>query len=259
MRMIDKLPKTPNLNEKLVRMITGLLFLKDVSMGRSGHYNKFDPETILQIMGNIAFIKDMMKGNCELNIPAQPILPKLVISGGINPAYKEDSQETNLVKMLYTEGGKYDWNDVLTIPEAEIINKRLSENKYNPFKTQTYLETNSTNLKENITMTHNAGFYNGVKDLRLFTTKENTLRAVATARKHLPNMSVATLSYVPTVPSMGVKVDEENWAKHPLSQQYVYGEFLRVVKYAEMQEIILTDVEANKLNNIVNEFASMEK
>ena len=259
MRIIEKLPKTPNLNEKLVRMITGLLFLKDVSMGRSGHYNRFDPETVLQIMGNIAFIKDMTRENTQLSIPAQPVLPKLVISGGINPAYKEDTEETKFVKMLYTEGGKYDWNDVLTKPEAEIINKRLSENKYNPFKPQTYLETKSTNLKENILMTRDAGFYNGVKDLRLFTTKENTLRALATARKHLPNMNVATLSYTPTVPSMGVKVDEENWAKHPLSQQYVYGEFLRVVKYAEMQEIVLSDVEANKLNNIINELASMEK
>lgn len=184
--------------------------------------------------------------------------PKLVISGGINPAYKENTPETALVKQLYTANGR-DWNDVLTISEAEIINNRLMQDKFNPFNSQTYLETKSTNVKENIIMTRDAGLYNGVKNLHLFTTKENTLRAVATARKYLSNVSISSVSYTPTVPQMGVRVDEENWAKHPLSQQYVYGEFLRVVKYSEMQEIVLTETEIMNLNSIINTLKNNQK
>lgn len=259
MRMIDKLPKTPNLNEKLVRMITGLLFLKNIGIGRPEYYG-YDPKILLQIMGNIAFLNDMFIDNTQLNLSAQPSLPNLLISGGINPAYKENTEETNLVKMLYTEGGKKDWNDVLTIPEAEIINNKLKTMKYNPWEKSVLLETESTNLKENITKSRDAGFYDGVMQLRLFTTKENSLRAVATARKHLPNLEdLASISYTPTIPQMGIKVDEENWAKHPLSQQYVYGEFLRVVKYSEEKDILLTDTEQTQLNAIINEFALNSK
>ena len=256
MRVIDKLPKTPNLNEKLVRMITGLLFLKDAHIGNNGEYGKFDAKTVLQIMGNIAFLNDMFNGN-KLNVNISKI-PKLVISGGINPAYKENTQETALVKQLYTMDGK-DWNDVLTIPEAKIISNRLSKDKFNPFISQIYLETNSTNLKENITMSRDAGFYNGIKDLFLFTTKENTLRSVATARANLHDVNIASVSYTPTIPTMNIKVDESNWAKHPLSQQYVYGEFLRVVKYSEEKDILLTDTEQTKLNAIINEFTLNSK
>ena len=256
MRIIDKLPKTPDLNEKLVRMITGLLFLKDAKIGKENQYEKFDMETVLQIMGNIAFLDNMFNGN-RLNVDISRT-PKLVISGGINPEYKENTQETVLVKQLYTLNGS-DWNDVLTIPEAEIINNRLSEDKFNPFRSQTYLETKSTNIKENISLSRDLGFYDGVKELYLFTTKENTLRAVATARKHLSNIDISSVSYTPAIPAMGVKVDEENWAKHPLSRQYVYGEFLRVVKYTEIQEITLTETEMANLGNIINALRDSER
>ena len=253
MRIIDKLPRTPKLNEKLVRMITGLLFLRDARLGNSENYGKIEPETVLQIMGNIAFLDDMFNGN-KLNVEVSSV-PRLVISGGINPAYRDNTKETALVKQLYTSGGKRDWNDVLTKPEAKIINDRLNQNKYNPFVANTYLETTSTNLRENITFSKERGFYTGAKNLYLFTTKENTLRAVATARKYLPDMkNISSMSYTPTVPTMGVRVDEDNWANTPISQSYVYGEFLRVVKYYETNEILLTETENSKMFSILREF-----
>ena len=48
MRMIDKLPKTPNLNEKLVRMISGLLFLKNIGIGRPEYYG-YDPKILFAV------------------------------------------------------------------------------------------------------------------------------------------------------------------------------------------------------------------
>ena len=177
MRNIDKLPTPPNLDEKLIRMISDLLFLNnrpfnnvDFSDSFSGrpeyvkdHFSgrwrcigswPYSMESVLQIMGNIAFLKDMFCYDKSLNIKDKylPGLPRLIITGGIQPEYKNDTEETRFVKKLYTENGKYDWNDVLTRPQSSIINSRLQNvgcNFWSGYKIR--LDTKSTNTKENIT------------------------------------------------------------------------------------------------------------
>lgn len=58
------------------------------------------------------------------------------------------------------------------------------------------------------------------------------VRAKLTAEAVL-GKDVSVVGYAPTVPSMGIKVDADNWAKNPLSVQYVWGEVLRLKSYSD--------------------------
>ena len=115
----------------------------------------------------------------------------IIISGGINPNYKENSQETELVKNLYVAGGKRNWHDALTIPEAEIIQKELNNIG---IQKSLLLETTSTNSKENFQNASELGYYKEVKHLTILTTKENTLRAKLTAQQNLPQFKESQIS-----------------------------------------------------------------
>ena len=286
MRNIDKLPETPHFDEKLVRMISDLLFLNnrpfnsyDFSTGlfrcpiyvndrfcggrKLIDYWPYNMEAVLQIMGNIAFLKDMFCGDYSLNIKDKylPGLPRLIITGGIQPEYKNDTEETRFVKKFYTEKGKYDWNDVLTRPQSVIIKSRLQDVMYNFWSGRDILlDTKSTNTKENITIPKESGWYNNIKHLRLFTTAESALRVLATAKKYLPSIhDIATITYMPTLPELNIRVDKQNWALHPLSQRYVYGELLRVIEYDKTGEIQLSHKSKKKLRNIVDELRAKQK
>ena len=161
-----------------------------------------------------------------------------------------------MVQTLYTQSGKYDWQEVLTTPESVIINNRLQKIQYNPWRNEKkpLLETQSTNAKGNIAMVDKMGGYKEIEQLRLFTTAESSLRVIAIARNQLPTLkNIASISYTPTFPELGAICDKQNWVKHPLSQRYVYGELLRVIKYDETGEIELTHNEKQKLYNIVCE------
>ena len=251
MRIIDKLPKAPKFNENIVKLITAFLFLKDAD------FKTIKPDSAIQIMGNIAFLDNLSSKSLEVakTNPSHDI----IISGGINPVYKENNQETNLVKMLYSNGGKRNWNDVLNMSEAEIINRELNQKG---LTNNTKLETNSTNSKENFQNTTSIGYYEEAQNLYIITSKENTLHAKLTASKYATQFkykNIATIGYISTVDAMGIKVDEEHWADNELSKQYVYGEFLRVVKYSEMGEIPLTRTKLNELNNIIVALQQLEK
>ena len=260
MRLISKLPDVPNLSEKSIRMISDLLFIDDKPFYYNKSYDfcylgpdvwgKYDPKFALQIMGNIAFLKDMFSEEVITKIKNMRFTSKIIFTGGINPEYRKDTEETRYVKKLYTENGKYDWNDVLTTPQSEIMYNRCPL----CLGQKPRLEKESTNTKENFTKVKEAGWYEIVEHLRLLTTAESTLRVLATARKHLPDLQdIATISYTPTFPEKGLRCDKENWAASPLSQQYVYGELLRVIKYDEMGEIKLKYNKKRALYNIIRE------
>ena len=250
MRIIDKLPKTPKFNETIVRLITAFLFLKDQE-------GKFYPETILQIMGNIAFLDNL--SHKALNVIKENPDTNIIISGGINPNYKENSQETGLVKKLYVAGGKRNWHDALTIPEAEIIQKELNNIG---IQKSLLLETTSTNSKENFQNASELGYYKEAKHLTILTTKENTLRTKLTAQQNLPQFKesqISTIGYTASVDALGIKVDENHWAENELSKQYVYGEFLRIAKYTEMGEISLSEKQLINLENIIKSLNKYQK
>lgn len=242
MRMINKLPQTPKLNDKIIYLITSLLFLKDKKT--------LPNDTMYQIFGNLAFLDDMTAKVKEIGNDKN-----MIISGGINPEYKNDTQETQFIKMLYTKGGAKNWNDVLNNSEAEIIKKELI---LAGVKNNFILEKESTNCKENITKCLDAGLYKDTKNLAIITTKEQTLRAKLTAKKYLPDIDVSTIGYTARVKNMDISVDENNWMKHPLSQQYVWGEFLRIAKYSSMGEFNLTETMQNKVNLIINEIEKLK-
>ena len=155
--------------------------------------------------------------------------------------------------MLYTMGGKYDWNDVLTKPEAVIINERLQKCYHNPWvgDKAPLLETESINFKDHFVNVKKMGGYKDVEQLRIFTTAESSLRAVATARKQLPDIQdIASISYTATFPALKLVCDKEHWANHPLSQQYVCAELAKVSEYHKKGDIALTHTEAKKLYDI---------
>lgn len=257
--------QTIKLDEQLVRMISDLLFVHSRMCGRlhdvENKYGVFgrlkqwgyDKQSVLQIMGNNGFLHNMFDYSPSFNIGAQPILPRLIISGGINPKYKIDNEETKFCKMLYTMGGKYDWNDVLTKPEAIIIYERLQKCSHGWVGERApLLETTSTNFKDHFVNVDKLGGYKDVEQLRIVTTAESALRAVATARKQLPKINdIAPLSYVATLPQMNLTCDKEHWANHPLSQQYVCAELAKVVEYNNKGDIKLTYREEKKLHDIV--------
>ena len=259
MRLIDKLPQVPDLNEKSIRMITDFLFLPDKPFGSL----KKGDESVLQIMGNIAFLKDVFHDNVLSKIYTYYTnIPRLIITGGINPAYTQDNEEVRLVKSLYTEDGEYDWNDVLTIPQSVIMNNRLQSKIGNPWvdEKQPLLETKSTNTKENFMAVKGAGWYKNVKHLRCLTTAESGLRVLATARKQVPELTdIGIISYAPTFPKYNLICDKENWAKDDLTKRYVYGELLRVIKYDEFGDIVLFDSEKRKLLDIAQELFEKQR
>lgn len=258
MRSIDKLPIVPDLSEKSIRMITDFLFVPDKPFTGSGNGN----ESVLQIMGNIAFLKDMFHDNVMSKIYSYYTeLPRLIITGGISPFYTQDNEEVRLVKSLYAEDGKYDWNDVLTTPQSVIMNNRLQSKAGNPWfgAKKPLLETKSTNTMENFLMVRSMDGYRGATQLRMLTTTESSLRVLGTARKWTNISDIGTISYTPTFPKYNLVCDRENWAKQPLTQRYVYGELLRVIKYNDVRDIILTDVEKAKLKDIVNELTKQHE
>lgn len=257
-----KLPAI-KLDEQLVRMISDLLFVRSRMCGRWDDNDKtsvfgrlkkvgYDKQSVLQIMGNNGFLHNMFDYGPSFNIGAQPILPRLIISGGINPKYKIDNEETKFCKMLYTMGGKYEWNDVLTKPEAIIIYERLQKCSHGWTGDQApLLETESINFKDHFVNVNKLGGYQDVEQLRIVTTAESSLRAVATARKQLPDIQdIAPISYTATFPALKLVCDKEHWANHPLSQQYVCAELAKVSEYHKKGDIALTHTEAKKLYDI---------
>lgn len=255
--------QTIKLDEQLVRMISDLLFIRSRMCGRWDDNDKtsvfgrlkkvgYDKQSVLQIMGNNGFLHNMFDYSPSFNIAAQPILPRLIISGGINPKYKIDNEETKFCKMLYTMGGKYDWNDVLTKPEAIIIYERLQKCSHGWTGDRApLLETESINFKDHFVNVNKLGGYKDVEQLRIVTTAESGLRAVATARKQLPDIQdIAPISYTATFPALKLVCDKEHWANHPLSQQYVCAELAKVSEYHKKGDIALTHTEAKKLYDI---------
>lgn len=227
MRDISKLPNTPVLNEEIVRIITVMLFIKNKT--------SMDVDSLLQIMGNIAFLPDMVR-----DFPSA--YKNVLVSGGKNPNYKENNQEVGLVKMLYTSTGN-DWNDVFEKSEAEIIKGEFDKKGFDT--TAWKLENESTNVKENFEKSKDAGFYNGVEKLVIYTTNESMVRAKLTAQSLSDDKNVDVVGYTPTIPSMGIKVDADNWAKNPLSAQYVWGEVLRLKNYSDKGDFKLDDPTAS--------------
>ncbi|MBD5405819.1 hypothetical protein HDR59_04720 [bacterium] len=215
MRDISKLPNTPVLSEEIVRIITVMLFIKSKT--------SLEADSLLQIMGNIAFLPDMVR-----DFPSA--YKNVLISGGKNPNYKENNQEVGLVKQLYTATGN-DWNDVFEKSEAEIIKGEFDKKGFDT--TAWKLERESTNVKENFEKVKSTGFYNGVEKLVIYTTNESMVRAKLTAQSVLDDKNIDVVGYTPTIASMGIKVDAENWAKNPLSAQYVWGEVLRLKNYSD--------------------------
>ena len=242
MRDISKLPNTPILNEEIVNIITVMLFI-------SGGIFMSEPNTLLQILGNIAFLPDMVNG-----FPSG--YKNVLVSGGKNPNYKENNQEVGLVKMLYTSTGN-DWNDVFVKSESEIIKSEFDKKGVDT--TAWKLESESTNIKENFEKSKEAGFYDGIKKLVVYTTRESVVRTKFTAKSVLKDKDIAVVGYAPTIPSMGIKVDSDNWAKNPLSAQYVWGEVLRLKNYSDKGDFKLNSRVSFLLNKLSEAIKSKEK
>lgn len=234
MRNISKLPNIPALNEEIVRIVTAMLFVNNEL--------SIEPNTLLQIMGNVAFLPDMIKG-----FPIK-YYENVLVSGGKNPYYKEDNNEVDFVEMLYTANGN-DWNDVFVKSEAEIIKNEFDKNGVETAHWK--LEKKSTNTKENFKASKKAGFYKGVDNLVIYTTNESMVRAKLTAESMLKNAKVSVVGYTPTVSSMGIKVDFDNWAKNPLSVKYVWGEILRLKQYSDKKDFKLDAQTANLMNRLL--------
>ena len=99
MRLIDKLPQRPNLNESLVRIITTFLFVHATKNEKlPDYYTEINnPNTLLQIMGNIAFLHDLVpEAKRAISATTEPephkntVPPKTtIISGGIIYTFQE--------------------------------------------------------------------------------------------------------------------------------------------------------------------------
>ena len=271
MRMIDKLPKTPNLNESLVRIITTFLFTHTANDNKNADYSTqiTEPNTLLQIMGNIAFLHDLVPAAKKIILAQKQSTEKIypphttIISGGINPAYKENNAETAMVKQLYTANGKRSWNDVQNIPEAKIIEQELANAGVKEHGV--ILETKSTNLKENIQYAEKFRVYETSKHISMLTSVESAVRTRATARKVLGNKNnISVMTYTPTIPNTSIAVSGDSntrnfWALNDISKQYVYGELLRVIKYSETKEITLSESEEKYVSLILDKFQEYQK
>ena len=152
--------------------------------------------------------------------------------------------------MLYTANGN-DWNDVFVKSEAEIIKGEFDKNGMNTSAWK--METESTNVKENFEKSKDAGFYDGIKNLVIYTTNESMVRAKLTAEAFLKDKNVSVVGYAPSIASMGIKVDAENWANQPLSSQYVWGEVLRLKAYSDKGDFDLDKRTSNLMYALLSE------
>lgn len=243
MKTIDKLPSLPRFNNKIVCLITALLFLKDK--------DNLPKDTVYQILGNIAFLDTLVEKVKTIGSDNN-----VIISGGINPKYKKQNLETNFVKTLYTKGGERNFNDVLNKSEAKIIKKELLKNNIN---NNYLLEEESTNCKENITKSLDANLYKNVKELAIITTNENTLRAKLTAEKYLPNVNISTIGYTASIKDKNINVDKNNWMKNDFSKQYVWGEFIRIVTYSNNNEFKLAGLDSILVNKVLEEINRLNR
>ena len=273
MRLIDKLPQKPNLDESLVRIITTFLFVHATKNEKLPDYYAEinNPNTLLQIMGNIAFLHDLVpeakraiSATTEPNPHKNTVPPKTtIISGGINPAYGENNAETTMVKQLYTAGGKRKWDDVRHIPESKIIRRELANAGIH--NKGIILESKSTNLKENIQNAKELGLYNNANHISMLTSAENAVRTRATARKILGDTNnVSVMTYTPTIPNTNIAINGDSsaknfWALNEISQQYVYGELLRVIAYSETKEITLSTYEEEYVSLILRKLQSQQR
>ena len=60
-------------------------------------------------------------------------------------------------------------------------------------------------------------------------------RCLRTLRKFFPSQTLSPIIYAAEYD--GVKVSKENWYKHPVSKGRVYGEYLRIIRYAARGDI----------------------
>lgn len=247
MREISKLPSAPVFDEKLVRMVSDLLFLPDATDTK---------RKMFQILGNIAFLDRLVEKFRSIDFGADTKRNRyprwIIISGGINPEYgnNPDSEETRLVRSLFTASGR-DWDTVLTTPESNIIKNELEKSGAGFFA---YLETKSTNMRDYFTNSKVLGFYDGKVFWRpsrfaprlyrsdalvLMTTAEATLRAKLSAEAALPHVKVETISYDAAAPMIGAEVSREKWGGNETSRRFVWGEVLRLEHYAGKGDIKL--------------------
>ena len=133
---------------------------------------------------------------------------------------------TGLSGRLYHETGQ----PLASIMRDELIARGVSSDVI-------LVQARSTNTLEDVTFSLDVLEQHNIspESIAFLCKAHHSGRCLRTLRKFFPFQTLSPITYVAEYD--GVKVSKEDWYQHEVSKGRVYGEYLRIIEYAERGDI----------------------
>lgn len=212
-REIDKTPEVPSLAEASIPLLAQLCFREDDAV---------QPSDWLFVFGSYKAahqITDALKIYLPLNSTT-----KVMLTGG----------ETNP-----------------GIIESEFILQRIQPDQY-PNVTF-YTETQSTNTLDNVRGALDIADFHTAKTIAFLCKSHAAGRGYLTLRKFFPETTLLQNTYDTHYPEMQEPLSRDNWHKTEKGIKQVWGEYLRIKKYGERD-----DIEYDEVKGLIDQIGSLQ-
>lgn len=207
-REIPRNPKTPELNDEVIALLTDLCFRKDDPPQEADMLFIFSSPIYTKKVAALA--KDMLIGG---------LIQKVFVTGGV-PEYKDSR---TIVK-----------------PEAELLLELLSPQNFP--SVQFFTENRSHNTLENVTEAMRVYDFRDVKKLWFIFKSHAAGRGYLTLRRFLPDAVLLQRTLDFQYEGVDLPLTRENWHTFPFGRERVWGEYLRIREYGQRGDIAFDEV-----------------
>ncbi|MEI7498386.1 MAG: ElyC/SanA/YdcF family protein [Candidatus Falkowbacteria bacterium] len=213
MREIDRNPTTPQLSAKAIQLITELCFRHDDILKPVDGLFIFS--SLVDLQKEVDLIEKVLQQGFTKNV---------FITGGL--INKERAGELGMSE------------DVI---EADLIPQYLDVNKYKDINF--YYEKQSKNTLENVTESLKNPEFKNCKTLILIFKSHGAGRGYLTLRKFFPMAEILQATYDVLYENQDNVISRNTWPDFEFTKSRVWGEYLRIQKYASRGDIEYKSVE----------------
>jgi len=207
-REIEEYPPPPILSAQAIELLTHLCFRKDDQ--------EIPSVDCIFVFGSTISLDTLAD---KLNHLMQRKISKKIILTGGHVSYQ----------------GSKDYN----ISQTKMIYQRIQS--FLSLDLEVLLEENSQNTLENVDFGLKL-LPSPISSLCFITKNFHAARSYLSLRRYLKNISLFQSTYPPVYSDIDLKIQPQNWHQHPLGRARIWGEFLRIKKYGERNDISLAEV-----------------
>lgn len=219
-REIERNPQIPNLNSKLIELLTELCFRPDDSI---------EPVDLIFIFGSSSSLKklgDLAKGLLDKNISSE------VFISGDGSLYKDTPNTLNKSESFY-------------------ILQEINSDVYPEVKF--YLEDKSKNTLENVEEALKVLDFSQYKSILYIAKSHACKRCYLTLKKFTPNTRLLQKTFNRLYPDTNKELNRDTWYTFDFGKSRVWGEFLRIKTYGERGDIFYDKETADLVKKIEKE------